>query len=558
MRKFYFFLLLCSCVPFFAFTQQAISYSPFITGLSAPVEIVNAGDGTNRLFIVQQSGAVRVYDPANGGLQATPFLNVAGIITYGGEQGLLSMAFHPQYETNGYFFIYYNNLAGDITVARYQATGTSNVANAGSGVVLLSIPKRFDNHNGGHLQFGPDGNLYFATGDGGSGNDPDNNAQDSTKLLGKMLRINVDNFATPPYYTVPASNPFYNTANFDQRIWARGLRNPYRWSFDRLTGDMWIGDVGQGAKEEINFTPGTSTGGENYGWRCYEGTIRTPGVPACDPVNYHPPIYEYNNPASGASSVVGGYVYRGTEYPFFQGYYIAADVYSGTAYLLKAIGSGGFSTRIVSGLPNFVVGFGESENGTLYAVQQSTGTVHKIIPNAAILPVQLNSFTGQQNNGANELRWTSASEQTLVKYIVEYSTDGNSYTSIGEVLASRNANGAMYSYTHHTASKATAFYRLQLVGQDGSRSYSGVVKINSRSKQYQIFPTVVRDRKFYVVTDGAFNKVEVLNSNGSLVYSKNIHGLAGQIEVQLPPLAKGLYVVRLMGEKPESQMIAVE
>lgn len=558
MRKLYSLLLFSSCLPLFALSQQAISYSPFITGLSAPVEVVNAGDNTNRLFIVQQSGEIMVYDPANGGLQATPFLNVSTIITYGGEQGLLSMAFHPQYESNGYFFIYYNNLAGDITVARYQATGTSNVANAGSGVVLLAIPKRFDNHNGGHLQFGQDGNLYFATGDGGSGNDPDNNAQDSTKLLGKMLRINVDDFSTPPYYSVPTSNPFYTTPNFDNRIWARGLRNPFRWSFDRLTGDMWIGDVGQGAKEEINFTPGTSIGGENYGWRCYEGSIRTPGITPCDPVNYHPPVYDYNNPASGPSSVVGGYVYRGTEYPFFQGYYVAVDVYSGNAYLLRSNGTGGFTPRVVSGLPNFVVGFGEAENGTLYAVQQSTGTIYKIIPNAAILPIKISSFTGRQNNGANELRWTTALEQNVAKYIVEHSTDGSRFSSIGEVAANNNSTGASYSFNHRPSVNTTAFYRLQILEQDGTRSYSSVVKINGRGASYQLYPTIVKDRKFYVVTDGALSSLQVLNSNGSLVYAKNSNGVSGQIEVLLPPLAKGMYVVRLIGEKTESRMIMVE
>jgi glucose/arabinose dehydrogenase len=357
MRKRYSLLLLINSFFYTAisFAQPTITYDFLIGGLSAPVEVVNAGDGTNRLFVVQQNGIIKVYDPANGGLQTDAFLNVSTIITYGGEQGLLSAAFHPDFETNGYFFIYYNNSSGAVTVARYHATGTSDTAEAGSGVVLLTIPKPFANHNGGHLQFGQDGNLYFATGDGGSANDPFNNAQDPASLLGKMIRINVDNFVTPPYYTVPTSNPFYNTAGFDNRIWARGLRNPYRWSFDRLTGDIWIGDVGQGAKEEINFRPGTSTGGENYGWRCYEGSIRTPGVTACDPPNYFPPVFDYDNPSSGSSSVVGGYVYRGSEYPFFYGYYIAADVYSGTVYILNPNGSGGFNAYFKTGLQKLLL-----------------------------------------------------------------------------------------------------------------------------------------------------------------------------------------------------------
>lgn len=559
MRKFYSLSLFGSVFFYFiSSAQQAISYSPVVSGLSAPVEVVNAGDGTGRLFIVEQGGGIRVYDPANGGLQAAPFLNISSIITSGGERGLLSMAFHPQYGTNGYFYLYYNNTSGDITVARYHANGTANIADAGSGVVLLNIPKPFDNHNGGHLQFGQDGNLYFATGDGGSGNDPFNNAQDSTKILGKMLRINVDNFSTPPYYTVPTSNPFYTTPNFDNRIWARGLRNPFRWSFDRLTGDMWIGDVGQGAKEEINFTPASSTGGENYGWRCYEGSIRTPGVTECDPVNYHPPVYDYNNPSSGPSSVVGGYVYRGTEYPFFTGYYVAADVYSGDVYLLKSNGSGGFTSRVVTGLQNYVVGFGEGEDGTLYAVSQATGVVYKVIPNAAILPVSLTGFTGRRTNNSNELRWTTAAGQDVVKFIVEHSADGNRFSAVGEVAANANNNSAAYSFFHPVTINGVAFYRLQMIERAGNNSYSAIVKINGKEGSYGLYPTVVKDRKFYVVSDVAINKIQVLSSNGSLVFEQNTNAASGQIAVQLPALLKGAYFVRLIGEKTASKMILVE
>ncbi|HEX8314465.1 MAG TPA: PQQ-dependent sugar dehydrogenase [Flavisolibacter sp.] len=559
MRKFYTVLfLLCSLFSYVVSSaQQAISYSAFISGLSAPVEVVNAADGTNRLFIVQQGGQIRVYDPANGGLQATPFLNVSSIVTSGGERGLLSIAFHPQYETNGYFFIYYNNAAGDITVARYQASGTSNVANAASGVVLLNIPKPFDNHNGGHLQFGKDGNLYFATGDGGSGNDPFNNAQDSTKILGKMLRINVDNFSTPPYYTVPASNPFYTTPNFDNRIWARGLRNPYRWSFDRLTGDMWIGDVGQGAKEEINFTPVSSSGGENYGWKCYEGSIRTPDVDVCDPVNYHPPVYDYNNPSPGASSVVGGYVYRGMEYPYFNGFYVAADVYSGNVYILKSNGSGGITSRIVTGLQNFVVGFGEAEDGTLYAVSQATNTVYKVVPNATVLAVSISSFTGRRNSQVNDLQWTTVSEQNLVKYIVEYSADGIRFSPVGEVAARGNSNGSTHSFTHSLATNAAAFYRLQIIERNSS-SYSSIVKINGKGGAYQLYPTLVKESRFYVISDGPVYKIQIVNSSGSLVHEKSTNGLSGQLLVHLPLLAKGAYFVRIIGERLESKMIMVE
>jgi len=556
MRKFYSLLILASLLfPAISLAQQAISYSPVITGLSAPVEVANAGDGTNRLFIVQQNGIIRVFDPANGGLQTTPFLNISSLVRNSGEQGLLSMAFHPQYETNGYFFVYYNNTSGAITVARYQATGTANTANAGSGVALLTIPKPFENHNGGHLEFGQDGNLYFGTGDGGSGNDPFNNAQDSTTLLGKMLRINVDNFTTPPYYTVPNTNPFYSTPNFDNRIWARGLRNPFRWSFDRLTGDMWIGDVGQDAKEEINFTPASSTGGENYGWKCYEGSIRTPGVnPPCDVLNHRPPVYDYDNPSGGPASVVGGYVYRGTEYPFFQGYYVAADIYSGNVYLLKPNGNGGFNTRVVTGLVNSIVGFGEAEDGTLYAVRQSNGTVYKVIPNAAILPVTLQAFTGQRKTGANELNWRVASADNLSKYLIEYSADGNRFAEVGEVAAV----GTSHTFIHPINTSGTAFYRLQIVEKNGGRGYSSIIKINGRGGKSHVYPTLVRNSQFTIATDVPLQKMQVVNSTGSLVFEKNMNAITGQLLVQLPRLQAGIYFVRLLGQTVESKMIMIE
>ncbi|MDB5208135.1 MAG: Glucose/sorbosone dehydrogenase-like protein [Flavisolibacter sp.] len=563
MKNLYALLLLTGSI-FFAvkpFAQPSVTYDSLITGLSAPVEVVNAADGSNRLFIVQQDGVIRVYDAANGGLQAAPFLNISSTVTYGGERGLLSAAFHPAYEVNGYFFVYYNNLGGDVTIARYHANGLSNVAEAGSGVVFLTIPKPFDNHNGGHLQFAKDSTLFFATGDGGSGNDPFNNAQDSTSLLGKMIRIDVSNFTTPPYYTIPTSNPFYNTPNFDKRIWARGLRNPYRWSFDRLTGDMWIGDVGQGAKEEVNFRSAASAGGENYGWRCYEGSIRTPGIDAatCNPLNYFPPLFDYNNPASGSSSVVGGYVYRGTEYPFFVGYYIAADVYSGNIYLVKQNDNGSFPLPTVrTGLQNFVVGFGEGEDGTLYAVSQATNVVYKVVASIITLPVTLSSFTGKKIANANELRWITASEQNTAKFILEFSDDGNRYVTAGEVIASGNNGGTSYSFTHAVTSSTALFYRLRIVERDGSSSYSSIVKINGKENGYQVYPTIVRHGKLYINTNRIINSIQVVTSNGNLVFQKNTFTGAGLQTIQLPSLAKGMYVVRIIGKEIASEKIVID
>lgn len=552
MRKFYFLLLgclvLCSNT---GFSQPIISFTATITGLSAPVEVVNAGDGTARLFVVQQNGIIRVVDPSAGGLQATPFLDISSLVTFSGEQGLLSMAFHPAYETNGYFFVYYNNTAGSIEVARYQATGTSNTANAGSGVVLLTISKpmpvvNFANHNGGHLQFASDGTLFFATGDGGNSNDPQNKAQDSTSLLGKMIRLNVDNFSTSPYYTVPANNPFVGTPNFDNRIWARGLRNPFRWSFDRLTGDMWIGDVGQGAKEEVSFAPGNSTGGENWGWRCYEGSIRTPGITPCDVPGYVPPVFDYNNPGTGPSSVVGGYVYRGTEYPVLQGWYIAADVYSDSLYLLRRnAGTGAIAISRQRATIDFIVGFGEAENGDLYAVSQSAGIVYKVNV-SGVLPVSLTAFAVRKTAAGNEARWTTTQEEAATRFYIEYSLDGVRFTSIGETRG-RSVSGGDYTYIHPVKAQATVYYRLRIA--DGTKTtYSAIVKVDGDANGLQVYPTIIKDGRLYITANTALQRVQVLNNKGAVVLDKQYGVATGQFAIDLPAVAKGMYLVRLIAE----------
>ena len=362
-------------VIFSATSQPVISYSPVISGLSQPVDIVNAADGTNRIFVVEQGGAIKVYN-ASYTLLGT-FLTVTGIAT-GGEQGLLSLAFHPNYEVNGFFWVYYTNSAGDLEVSRFKvSSGNANQADASSKQVVITIPHPGQtNHNGAKLNFGNDGFLYFATGDGGGGGDQNNNAQNGNSLLGKMIRINVSTGSTAPFYTVPADNPFVANPNILDEIWVLGLRNPFRWSFDRNTNDMWIGDVGQDAREEINYRAAGSTGGINYGWRCYEGTLPYNTTGCLASTNYVFPVYDYPNPNPGSASVTGGHVYRGSTHVSMQGYYFATDVYSGNLY---KINTAGFTTTVQTGLAAFVVGFGETESGELLNVSLN-GTAYAVIP----------------------------------------------------------------------------------------------------------------------------------------------------------------------------------
>jgi glucose/arabinose dehydrogenase len=282
--------------------NATIALVPFVPGFSSPVDLVNAGDGSGRLYVIQQGGLIRII--RNGVILAPAFLNIAAKTVSGGEQGLLGLAFHPNYGVNGFFYVYYTR-AGDgaLTIERYKRdANNTNLADPTSAKTMLTIPHPGQsNHNGGKLAFGHDGYLYAGTGDGGGGNDVPNNAQNLKVRLGKLLRLDVDqNVNVAPYYGIPPTNPFAGnvcdgTSNIAcSEIWAYGLRNPWRWNFDRVTGDLLIGDVGQNDREEIDFDPWPGTPARNYGWRIMEGNICTPGVgsPCTPPPDYVPPIID--------------------------------------------------------------------------------------------------------------------------------------------------------------------------------------------------------------------------------------------------------------------------
>lgn len=349
---------------------QTIGLQTFATGFSSPVAIVNAGD--SRLFVVQRGGAIRILN-ANGTINATNFLTLtSSTIVSGGERGLLGLAFHPNYSTNGYFYVNYTRASDGATViARYNVSANPDVADASSAQVLLTIAQPFNNHNGGSLVFGPDGYLHIGMGDGGSGGDPDNYGQNINSLLGKMLRIDVDS-GSP--YVIPAGNPYAGATPGADEIWAVGMRNPWKFSFDRQTGDLWIADVGQNAREEINKAASTAAG-LNYGWRCYEANIpyNTNGCQSAS--NYFMPVANYAL-GNGNCSITGGYVYRGSTYPNMIGKYFFAD------YCSNRIGwvenNGGTITWSSLFTGNFV-SFGEDINGELYVAGISNGTISKII-----------------------------------------------------------------------------------------------------------------------------------------------------------------------------------
>jgi glucose/arabinose dehydrogenase len=381
-----------AAAPGWSHAAATIALVPVATGLSRPTAIVHAGDGSGRLFIAQQGGQVLVF--AGGAVRPTPFLSIAALISCCGERGLLGLAFHPDYEENGAFFVLYTNPAGSIVLARYLVSGGDpNVANPASGTILLTIPHPdHSNHNGGQLAFGPDGHLYAGIGDGGGGGDPDSNAQNRNVLLGKILRIAV---GPAGGYSIPAGNPFAGVPGSDE-IWALGLRNPFRFSFDRLTGDLFIGDVGQNAREEIDFQPASSGGGENYCWPNREGfSIFDPDRPCTGGGTPTPPILDYSH-ALGCS-VTGGYRYRGAVYPGLVGTYLYGDFCSGRIWGATNDG-GGWTTRQLLDTPFNLSTFGEDEAGELYVAHYAAAgaVIHRIVSQKAVTGVDVyRPATGQ-------------------------------------------------------------------------------------------------------------------------------------------------------------------
>jgi glucose/arabinose dehydrogenase len=335
------------------------------------VGVTHAGDNTGKLYVVERAGRIRLID--NGTLLPTPFLDISTSVLSGGEQGLLGLAFPPGYATTGRFYVNYTRVPdGNTVIARYQRTANPNVADPASDNILLTIPQPFANHNGGQLAFGPDGFLYIGLGDGGSGGDPQNNAQNDNSLLGKILRIDVESGVSP--YAIPPTNPFVSTAGARGEIWAIGLRNPWRFSFDRLTGDLYIADVGQSSFEEVNFQPATSPGGENYGWRIMEGS-HCFGDPACSSAGLILPVAEYDH--GQGCSITGGFVYRGQAYPRIQGVYIYADFCSGRFWGLKNDNTV-WRNELLLAEPHSISSFGEDEAGNLYATDLGAGIVYEI------------------------------------------------------------------------------------------------------------------------------------------------------------------------------------
>ncbi len=343
------------------------------SGFNMPLFLTHAGDGSGRMFIVEKGGRIQIL--RNGQKAATPFLDITAIVnSAASERGLLGLAFHPKYKDNGLFFVYYNDSTGDLNIVRYKASSNPDVADPSAAKLILKITHRaFSNHNGGMLAFGPDGYLYVGIGDGGSGGDPNRNGQNPKVLLAKLLRIDVDS-GDP--YGIPSDNPFSDGKQGRPEVWAYGLRNPWRFSFDRETSDLYIADVGQDAYEEIDVQKAGTKGGLNYGWNIMEGLHCYPASANCSKEGLVLPVFEYDH--SQGISVTGGYVYRGQKYPKLQGYYFFADYGSGRIWAMKADSSGAYKTAEALASGQTISSFGEDEAGEVYLTNLATGEIYQL------------------------------------------------------------------------------------------------------------------------------------------------------------------------------------
>ncbi len=353
-----------------------VQLTAIATDFNRPIYITHAGDGSNRLFLLEQSGKIWIFN--DGSQSAQPFLDISGIISPSAlgtgftEQGLLGLAFHPEFNSNGVFFINYTDRDGKTVVAKYSVSDSNPfLADANSGQIIFQLAQPYANHNGGHIAFGKDGYLYITLGDGGWANDPLGAGQNRGLLLGSLLRIDVDG-ASP--YAIPSDNPFVGDANAHDEIWAYGLRNAWRFSFDRLTGDLYIGDVGQNQWEEIDFQPADSTGGENYGWSVWEGNHIFAGGNA---PNHVKPIFEYTR--NLGCSITGGYVYRGEAIPDLQAIYIFGDYCSGRIWATWRDRNLAWQTAQFMDTDLEISSFGEDEAGELYVVDYA-GAFYRFDP----------------------------------------------------------------------------------------------------------------------------------------------------------------------------------
>lgn len=524
-----------------------INPTPVISGLTSAMQLVHAGDGSNRLFIVERSGIITAFNPGSLG---TPieFLNMNSeeqVVGTAGEGGLLSVVFHPDFNVNGFVYTYYTDTAGDLVLARYtSANPLGNFVPASTRVEVLKIPHPVNsNHNGGEMHFGyEDGYLYLSTGDGGAGYDPNMNGQSTTSLLGKILRLNVNTpLGSGLAYTIPPSNPFGN------EIYIRGLRNPFRWSFDRENFDLWIGDVGQDTWEEVNHVTAGNASGTNFGWRCFEGNGYTPTIPigeCLDSASFTKPVYTYGTRTARGNSVIGGVVYRGNDWAVMKGYYIGMDFGSGDIHKINADGT------VKQYQPSTFTGvrdIGEDEAGEIFAV---TATAVYRIQAENPLPVTLVDFSGAPSVEGVKLAWQTTMEKDFRSFDIEFGRDARQFERIGSIEGANAPAGNLYSFTHSTSENGNMYYRLKMTDTDESFRYSKIITVHRGDENLSglfVRPSLISSSEMNLLIEEPFQTVEIVNAGGQVVLTEKIGGRSGPVNIPLGNTVSGIYVVRMAG-----------
>jgi glucose/arabinose dehydrogenase len=522
-------------------TTPTIAVTQFATGFTQPVGLEHCGD--SRMFIVQQAGLIKILN-ANGTTNSAAFLDISSLVTQPSgqsEQGLLGLAFHPDYATNGYFYVNYTRVSDGATrVSRFSVNPNDpNDALENSEFNIITIAQPYSNHNGGQIRFGPDGYLYIGMGDGGSADDPQGNGQSRTVLLGKMLRLDVDN-GSP--YSIPATNPYATHLTYKKEIWAYGIRNPWRFNFDRCTGDLWIGDVGQDFYEEIDFQPASSIGGENYGWRCREGLheCSTCNTSGCATTGFAEPVYEYEHTNANGCSLTGGYVYRGGIYGGLYGWYLFTDFCSGRIWGTYPNGSGGWTTIILlESINNQYGSFGEDYLGELYLLGRGNGNIYKIsettcLPSAGIC------------GGDIEICQGETADLTAIF------GEGNTYQWQLDDADILNATSSTYSTT------VAGTYSVIVTNASLCSDTSNAIEVSLCTSmdetgfgKFNLYPNPaesVLNIEFYVA-ENMNVVVNIFNATGQLVNSqqKNFASGMNKFQTDISGLSAGVYVAELQG-----------
>ncbi len=537
--------------------QPTLNFTPLsLSGptLVQPLVITGCGDGSGRIFIVEKRGTIRIVQ--NNIVSNDYFLDIEDLVMNSGERGLLGLAFHPQYPTTPYIYVNYV-IDGTITnrISRFTLNPNNpNDVQENTEFILLEQAGVQTNHKAGDIAFGPDGFLYIGMGDGGGGGDPSNSGQNLETLLAKMLRIDVNSPQGPLNYTIPPDNPFLNEPGRDE-IWAYGLRNPWRISFDRETGDFWIADVGQNLWEEVDMILAGTPGGMNFGWDCREGNHNYEPGNCGSGTEFTWPVFEYPHscnpcPNGYGASISGGYVYRGSDYPVLEGFYVCADYVSNYLWMIKLTSYDPLEFDVYvqdgTGLAYGLVTFGEDDDGEMYA-SNLDGVLYKVSA-SGFLPIQWQSVDAKIVQGGNQIDWTLHQSLGIEYFEVQRSLNSgfDDFTVVTQVLPVENQ--ISYKYTDPFIQPLAVYYRIAAQLSDGSIEYSPFMRIlpDPVSKPSLVFEQNTNIWRIHLPTEWRNGDVILYDLQGKEVYTRKIE--AEQQLVLSPPITPGSYFVKVSGE----------